>query len=217
MNSRTPCRRGWPPVWSRFRSVHAIRRAAVGREDSVTVIGLGTIGLFCAGVLLSQGVGRVQVVGNKPFQKEAVVRMGLPPEAYYESAGAVPETDVVLECVGKPEAVAAALRIAAPEGRVVTVGNPSGDMVLPKADYWRILRNQLTLLGTWNSSFRHEENDDWHSALELQEGHETRFSEIITHCVPLERMEEGLAIMKDRGQPSVKVMVTNTGKDATTI
>lgn len=71
------------------------------------------------------------------------------------------------ECVGKNETLRLAVDNAAPGGRICLVGNPYTDMQLEKSVYWKILRNQLTLMGTWNSSFTREAWDDWAYVLEL--------------------------------------------------
>ena len=52
-----------------------------------------------------------------------------------------------------------------PGGRVMLLGNPHSDMSFAQNVYWKILRNQLTLKGTWNSSYTEDMNDDWHYVL----------------------------------------------------
>lgn len=187
-------------------AIHAIRRAGITERDSVAVIGLGAIGLLTVSALRAMGVTRVFALGNNAFQQEMVRRLGLPGEAYSDAAAPPPECDAVLECVGKPEALALALRAAAPGGRVVTVGNPSGNMAIPQADYWRILRNQLTILGTWNSSFTHSEDDDWHAALELMENNQAMFSNIVSHQLRFSQLNAGLQIMKDKTEPYGRIV-----------
>ena len=65
------------------------------------------------------------------------------------------------ECVGSMESASMSLRATAPGGNVVLVGNPHSDMGFSRADYWQILRHQLTVTGTWNSSFTRGADDDW--------------------------------------------------------
>ncbi|MDE6220193.1 MAG: galactitol-1-phosphate 5-dehydrogenase, partial [Lachnospiraceae bacterium] len=76
-----------------------------------------------------------------------------------------------------------------------------------KAVYWKILRNQLTVLGTWNSSFTHNMEDDWHYAINRLQNHRIRPEELITHCFPLERLSDGLILMRDKSEESGKVIV----------
>ena len=86
------------------------------------------------------------------------------------------------------------------------VGNPFGDMNLDKSIYWKILRNQLTVMGTWNSAFTHEESDDWHYVLNRLEQKRIVPAKLITHRVPLDQLERGLHIMRDKTEDYVKIM-----------
>lgn len=87
------------------------------------------------------------------------------------------------------------------------VGNPASDMVFQKAVYWKILRNQLTVLGTWNSSFTHSVEDDWHYVMERLQSHRIRPEELITHRFPAERLSDALILMRDKTEESGKVMI----------
>lgn len=89
------------------------------------------------------------------------------------------------------------------------VGNPASDMILPKAVYWKILRNQLTVFGTWNSSFTHSQEDDWHYVLERLGDGRIAPKQMITHRYPLEELDQGLTVMKDKKEEYGKVMAGN--------
>lgn len=199
-------------------AAHAIRRAAAEKSDRIVVWGLGTIGLFVLMFLIESGYKNVLAVGNKEFQRRMAVKLGLPEEAYCDSktgeAGQwiLEQTgqlgaDVFFECVGKNETVIQALDLTAPAGRIVLVGNPASDMALPKAVYWKILRNQMTVLGTWNSSFTGEPDDDWHYVLSRLEDRRVMPVECITHRISFEELERGLSIMKDKREEYGKIMI----------
>ena len=93
------------------------------------------------------------------------------------------------------------------------VGNPAGDMELPREVYWKILRNQMTLKGTWNSSYP----EDWEYVVERMSawGMERNGSAVpdpgslITHRFGLADMAQGLEIMRDKSEEYIKVMVNN--------
>ena len=57
-------------------------------------------------------------------------------------------------------------------------------MVLDKNIYWKILRNQLTVMGTWNSSFTQDEGDDWHYVLQRLGQKQVKPAELISHVFP---------------------------------
>ena len=109
--------------------------------------------------------------------------------------------------MGKNETLTQALDHTAPAGRVMLVGNPFTDMHLDKQVYWRILRAQLTVAGTWNSSFTHDPEDDWHYVLDRLASGRIDPAGLITHRFPLEGLERGLRIMRDKTEEYCKIMV----------
>ena len=182
-------------------------------EDvNITVCGLGTIGLLLTGLLLDAGYNNVYVIGNKDFQFTVAEKLGIdsahmcdvrakdPSKWLVEVCGGA---DVFFECVGKEECLRTGVDSAAPGGRIVTVGNPHSDMTLPRDIYWKILRRQLTISGSWNSSFI----DDWSYAIERMRSGSFHPEELITHRLRLEELERGLLIMRDKSEEYIKVMV----------
>lgn len=199
-------------------AVHAMRRTAWEPEKPVAVCGLGTIGLLLAMFLQEAGAQKLLVIGNKDFQRETVQKMGISSENFCDMR----EQDVncwlkertaslgvhtFFECVGKNETLQQALENTAPNGNVMLVGNPYSDMSLDKATYWKILRNQLSLSGTWNSSFTHSEEDDWNYVLKRLEQRRICPERFITHLLQFEELPRGLNIMKDKTEDYVKVML----------
>ncbi len=197
---------------------------AVMAADTVAVIGLGTIGLLLVMLLLErrkaqgQSAEGIYVIGNKEFQRQKILELGLSPDAYcdsrkQEAAQWLMErtdgrgADAVFECVGRNETVRQAVDSASPGGRVCLLGNPASDMTLEKSVYWKILRNQLTLTGTWNSSFTHDGADDWHYVTERLSAKKIAPEGLISHRLPMEELGRGLHIMRDKSEDYCKVMV----------
>ena len=73
--------------------------------------------------------------------------------------------------------------------------------------YWKILRNQLVVTGTWNSSFLHEASDDWHYVLERLAERRIDPAALISHRLPFDSLEQGLHIMRDKTEDYAKVMI----------
>ena len=186
-------------------------------QRTIAVCGLGTIGLFLLMFLKEAGCERVLALGNKEFQREKAAAFGVSGEDYCDvrrtdgGAWLFGKTDgrgvdVFFECVGKNETFASAVGCTAPAGGVVLVGNPASDMKLERDVYWKILRNQLVVTGTWNSSFAHEVSDDWHYVLKrLVEGR-IHPEEMISHRLSLAALERGLRIMRDKTEDYGKIM-----------
>ncbi|WP_276947723.1 galactitol-1-phosphate 5-dehydrogenase [Acetatifactor muris] len=204
-------------------AVHAMRRAQPGNQDTIAICGMGTIGLLLLMFLLEAGKAeglrpeRILVVGNKEFQKQKVLKLGLPEECWCDSrkqnadewlkehtgGGGV---DVFFECVGKQETLVQAVNHTSAGGRICLVGNPVSGMTLERDVYWKILRNQLTVTGTWNSSFCHEETDDWHYVLDRLARKQIIPGGFITHRFPLEELDRGFRIMRDKSGDYGKIM-----------
>ncbi len=199
-------------------AIHAMRRAQVSQEKTVAVYGQGAIGLLLTMFLKEAGIKQVLAIGNKKQQKDLATAMGVAEEDFCDTRTRQLESwlmektdgtgvDVFFECIGKSDTISAAIDMTAPMGTVQLVGNPYGNVDLDKAVYWKILRNQLTVKGCWNSSFIPESTDDWHYAIERLAGGRIHPERLITHKFPLERLPQGLAIMRDKTEEYVKIII----------
>lgn len=205
-------------------AVHAVRRIAIAKEDTVTVCGLGTIGMLIAMLLKERGIDNLLLIGNKEYQKKKALEIGIPKEHYCDSrkedaALWIAEhtggngTDVFFECVGNNQTVCQAVELTAAGGRICLVGNPHTDMTLGKHTYWKILRNQLTITGTWNSSFftiggiKGKANTDWGYALHMMEKEGIKPNQLISHSFSMPQLEQGLRIMRDKTEDYMKIMM----------
>ncbi|MDE5803245.1 MAG: galactitol-1-phosphate 5-dehydrogenase [Lachnospiraceae bacterium] len=198
-------------------AVHAMRRQHVTTADTAAVCGLGTIGLLLTMFLREAGVKKILVIGNKESQKQIVSDMGISEECYCDSRSCDVEewiaertggvgVDVFFECVGKAETIMQAVDNTVPGGRICLVGNPVSDICIKKPVYWKILRNQLQVTGTWNSSFTGEMEDDWHYVLERLSQNKIFPEKIISHRFSLEEIEQGFCIMRDKKEDYGKIM-----------
>ena len=142
--------------------IHALGRVDMQKVHSATVFGPGTIGLLIAQWLRVLKVENIYLVGTNEKQRELALKLGF--EQFYngnetdavraildETKGA--GTDLTIECTGLGSVLEQCLELTKRGGEVLVVGNPHGDLDLPKAIYWKILRKQLHISGTWNSSF----------------------------------------------------------------
>lgn len=209
-------------------AVHAMRRVEITQESSVVVYGLGTIGMLLLMFLMERDISNIYAVGNKDFQRQIVLSMGLSKDHFCDTrredvrqwvashtnnVGA----DVVFECVGKMDTITTTVDVAAPLGRICMVGNPQSDIDIPRDIYWKILRNQLTVTGTWNSSFHlggygmdledERGSSDWEYVIDLLHQGRIHPEKLITHRLSFEELERGLHIMRDKTEDYIKVMI----------
>ncbi len=194
----------------------------LSEETNIVVCGLGTIGLLVAMFLRDAGYRNVFCIGNKDVQLEKLMAMGYEPGQFCDVRRREPESyilevtdskraDVYFECIGRSESYEQAVKCTGPLGRVMLVGNPASDMELTRQTYWQILRNQLTLQGTWNSGFNGIDgnDDDWRYVLERLADWSMGFrpSGLITHRLQLSQLQDGLDIMRRKSEEYVKIMI----------
>ena len=92
------------------------------------------------------------------------------------------------------------------------VGNPKSDIDLDRNTYWKVLRNQLTLMGTWNSSFMVDgfqklgETDDWKYAIDRVSDGSVQPEKIISHRFGFDEFMTGFELMRDKSEDYIKVM-----------
>ncbi len=201
-------------------AVHAIRRVGLSnyKDSNVLIYGLGTIGLLMVMILKRAGFKNVYAVGNKDFQKQLAVSMGLEEENYIDGLNnnvirnakelvSGRNYDYVFECVGISDTIDNSISLAARAGKVMLIGNPNTDIKFNKDTYWKILRNQLTLMGSWNSSYTKNVMDDWHYCLDKLHKGIYDPTVLITHRFSPENLCEGFKIMRDKKECYCKVMM----------
>ena len=198
-------------------AVHAARRIGIRAGESAAVCGLGTIGFLLVMFLQSMGVENIYVIGNKDMQRRISGELGVPCENFCDdrerdvvewmhSVTDGQGVDVFFDCVGRNQVIEEAVQSVCAGGRIMLVGNPASDMCLEKNLYWKILRRQLTLKGTWNSSYTREEDDDWHTVLGAMEDGRLHPESLITHRFALAELSRGMEIMRDKTEEYVKMM-----------
>lgn len=195
-------------------AAHAICRTNIRKDDRILVIGPGTIGSLVVMCLKACGIERVTVAGRNDANRKRANTLGADYLDVRElESGKHGEWDAILECVGKAETVRCAIEAAAPHGKVTLVGNPAAEMSLPRDCYWKILRNELTLLGSWNSSFPfapepdRAESDDWRTVLTFFATGRIAPESLITHRLPLAELGTGLRLIREKTEGTGKVLL----------
>lgn len=184
-------------------------------DRTIAVCGLGTIGLLLIMFLKDLGFKRVIAIGNKDIQRTKALELGVSDELYCDTRCDNPSSwlansglsiDIFFDCVGRNEVVAQAIEFTSPSGIVMLVGNPASDMMLDRNLYWKMLRNQLTLLGTWNSSFTHDDKDDWHYVMNRLSLGAVHPENLISHRYDFEEFIDGFHLMNEKREEYIKVM-----------
>lgn len=193
---------------------HCADAGQIRNGDIVAVIGTGTIGFLAALWAKELGAGKVIVVGRNDEKLEFAKKLGIDNIINSQKENSLSDfmnltdkqgADVVLECVGSNQSIGNSVLYAKKGGKIVLTGNPEGDICLDKQVYWKILRNELSITGTWNSSYSSGKND-WKSTIAALENGNFNISELITHTFSLAEYEKAFETVKSKEEFSIKVM-----------
>lgn len=195
-------------------AAHAMDLSGITGGCSAAICGLGTIGLLLYMLLKEKGVKEIYLIGNKRYQEEMAVDLGFGRVGFCNDSMAdgdkwlanMAAPDVFFDCTGTKEGVGLALRHTAARGTVVLVGNPSSDMSFDRQTFWAILRKQLTVKGTWNSSFTHKDSDDWHYCMGLIAEKKILPEKLISHRISFDQLDKATKMMRDKRKNYTKVM-----------
>lgn len=185
-------------------AVHALRIGDASRDLRTAVVGAGPIGILVALVARAWGVGSLIVVEPNDHRREVMETLGVPAvgldgaeRAVREALGGPPE--LVLECAGHPSAPDLAVRLVAPEGRVVLVGALDEPVEI----------SQIALIAKEaqiRASFSYRPAD-FTEALDLIASSSVPVNRLITAVEPLERAGEMFDELRRPGNSQVKVIL----------
>lgn len=191
--------------------LHAVRQAKDAIHGKVMVVGTGAVGLAVAYWANHLGAEEVTVLGRGEKKRTIVEKCGNIRYLSDFREGERWNADVVFEAVGTVDALCSALDLISPGGSVVLVGNPKGDMRLEQEVYWKILRKQLRLYGSWNSSYHGSSPSDWTDAICAVSTGAIHVDQMITHYYHQEDMFAALYMMREHKEPYCKVMTLWNG------
>jgi threonine dehydrogenase-like Zn-dependent dehydrogenase len=187
-------------------AVHAALAAGVGTDDTVAVVGAGTLGLCTVAALAQVAVPGTLLVGAKyAYQRRLAEELGadgvVEPDQLaravrrrsrsLEASGTLTGgADIVIDCVGSEESVTQALAMVRPRGRVVLVGMP-GRITVDFASLWH---REVVVAGAYAYG-----NEDvgglWRRTFEIamEVVAAKRLGRLVSARYPLDRFEEALA------------------------
>jgi L-iditol 2-dehydrogenase len=185
--------------------VRAVRRGQPAAGQAAAVLGVGTLGLLAVQVLKARGL-RVLAVGRSARRLPLAAALGADAIAVWEAGAAVAAAaalsgregvDMVVETAGTAPAVAQAVELCRPGGRVVLTGLPHEPTQL---DFFRVVRRELSILGSMIYQ------DEFPEAIRLLADGSVCTDRLLTHRFPLEKMQEAFAA--HRSPDAIKVALT---------
>ena len=181
--------------------MNAHSRLRVGLKDTVAVIGAGPIGIMHAVIARAQGAQKVLILDNNPRRLEMARAFDLDAAVLVQKDGSHREEvarltggygpDVVVVAVSAAAAQNDALEIAAKAGRVnFFAGLPKSDPVAP-LNVNHVHYKELEISGSYS-----EKKSDFQAAFALIQSGRFPADKIVTHTLPLARVEEAFGLME---------------------
>jgi L-iditol 2-dehydrogenase len=204
--------------------LHAALQHMPADDETVLVLGAGTIGLCTVAALRALGSrATILIAARYPFQREAALRLGasavIGEDVYAEVArrtGAMLRRprmgkQVMLggahrtfECVGSESALDDALRLTTNGGQVILVGVPG----TPKeVDWTSIFVHELTVAAAYTYHHaEHWQGQTWRTfdlALHLMATEQVDLSWMVTHRFPLAEYDRAFRLLDLKGHSGV--------------
>ena len=175
-------------------TVNGINKIRVNPGESVTVIGAGPIGLLF--VQLMKASGAYPIIVSEPSELRrayalksgadyAINPMETDLEAFVLEKTGI-GTDFAIDVVGSQ--VAAALSAIRKGGKVLLFG--VNKKAQPSVVQSQIIFKEASILGTWLA------NATFPKAVRILESGVLNLKELVTHTLPLERLEEGIELLR---------------------
>ena len=184
--------------------IGAVRNTAkVQTGESVTVIGLGGVGLSAVMGAVEASAHPVTAIDTSPAKLELAVRAGAHRTLLAEEAAQSQGADHVLECIGLPSTVELAIDLARPGGTTTLVGmTPQGQRA--SFDVYRLVEDGKVIRGS-NYGSADPAIDFPRIATEYLEG-KLPLDLLITERIGLEQLDSAFEAMR-RGDGARRVIV----------
>ena len=166
--------------------VHAANRAPLSADDTVVVIGAGTIGLFILQAARLKGTGKIFVSDINEFRLDVAKKLGadevINPEKSHLKEIVFEKTDnkgvnVSFEAVGYASTFQDAVSVTKMGGHLVAVGNLEK---MAEFDLQQFIASELTFTGSYASS------GEFSDCIELVASGKINVEPLISDVLPLE-------------------------------
>jgi threonine dehydrogenase-like Zn-dependent dehydrogenase len=188
--------------------LHAVERCDIRLGDFVVIIGSGITGLFALQYVLQKGA-EVLITDPAEFKLSIARNLGANHALNPEKEKLVDKVmeltsgigaDCVIEAAGKTETLSSTTSLVKRGGTIVLVGYTEKES--EPYDLSTLTLAELTVLGSL--AYWH----DFPVALKLMDQGKVTAKPLITHHIPLEKLEEGIMMAKRREEGLIKVIVT---------
>jgi len=191
-------------------SARAVKRGGVRSQESVVVVGPGTIGLMAVVAAKAAGADPVILMGTRDSRLELGEALGADGSVNVTEAREPVEevkrllggsgADIVFETAGTPSAQAQSLKMARRGGRVVLVGLTGGRGLTIEPDS-ELLSSELDVRTSYLSAHAYQD------AIKIIRSGRFDLDKVVTHIHPLREVDEAFRRFVSREGDAVKVLL----------
>lgn len=201
-------------------ALHAIWRTSLTAGSSVLVMGGGgPIGLFA--VQWARIMGATRIVACDVSEEKAKLALEAGADEAVTSYNDLLEVadkgfDVVVETTGVAKVADQAVSVTARHGSVTLIGIPPAEVEISAVSWARLMRLEINICGSWNSFSAPFPGKEWTTTLEHMARGNLKWKFMITHELPLDKVDETIRSMYERTIHSSKVLFLPNGADLPT-
>ena len=164
--------------------------------DTVAVLGCGTVGTMAVQWAKIMGAKKVIAIDISDKKLETAQQAGADNtinatgiEPYKEVYNLTDNkgVDVAVEAAGTVETSAQVLALPGKGGKVIYMGIPYGDVMIKRLYFEKIVRNELSIVGTWNAISGPFPGKEWETCVDFLKEGKLQTECLITHRLPLEK------------------------------
>lgn len=175
-------------------ALHATRAADIKPWETELILGAGPIGILAARWAHYFGVEHVVAADIVQEKMNFARTHGVETIDVRDAASYISDitggkgVDVVIEGTGSGAGWVSALNAVSAGGRIVLLGNPQRDVVVPTENYSTLLRKELTLKSVWNSYYGEAPVNEWKFVIDKMERKLFNPMDLITQKSKLEEV-----------------------------
>lgn len=190
--------------------LHGLKQADIRPNDSVLIMGAGTIGILHAQLAKIKGANKVIVSDMSEFKLQKALKVGCDYAINIKEKNIIDEVnkitdgqgvDVIVIAAGVSSLVADAVNMVRRAGKIIVFSGFDKNKLVT-LDVSRFFKDEISIIGTYSVT-----PYEFPEALDLLEKRKLNTKEMITHVYPLNKLSETIDISTNPEQPVLKVII----------
>lgn len=190
--------------------LHGLKQADIRPNDSVLIMGAGTIGILHAQLAKIKGANKVIVSDMSKFKLQKALNVGCDYAINIKEKNIIDEVnkitdgqgvDVIVIAAGVSSLVADAVNMVRRAGKIIVFSGFDKNKLVT-LDVSRFFKDEISIIGTYSVT-----PYEFPEALDLLEKRKLNTKEMITHVYPLKKLSEAIDISTNPEQPVLKVII----------